>query len=1105
MKILHIVEDQTAALVAARVVHTIAQNGTPAWRPTCASALEWLQENRDAAAVIAEVHAQSCAAFIRQLRTLGLTTPVVVVGKSPRLEPALAALTSGADGYIAGGPTLEAALPRAVTAAIDNQRRRRQLVTETLTELEAEHNRTDHQRARLDEARGEAERRSAYELAATAVAQLGEVESRYSVSLARQTKICMALQQRLFEVESALRKADEQQALQAASSADQLARRHSEFMASLAQAAHTRDVIAAELSATTAALEEALQGRRADAAAAAEHLQRREAELRAAVADAAAARTSLENALADAETAHEDTRQRAASDLAAANERQAALEDLLTQETDRRTTLERRLALAEAALQDGDRRHASELTTTATAVADLHQRAAEDGAAAAMRQAALEDRFGREVARGMRLEQQLCAAETARMDAERRHQSDLNAAETRAVSLQAQYDAAVTEHTADRVTFERRLTDALSAHQQAEHRAAAAITDASSREAALVERLTAEIQARTAVERNLAAERVRSARGRHRSVHVVSIYRRQTREEKARLERQLTSERIDADRALRATQDELRVLQQEHQAVRGHLATTQDQLRHLHTVVDDERQAHELARLASESELQRVSGEYGQIRHSFDRLQSAFQALEQIAGEHAAERRRLEAVVTDRDSQLSAQAERHRAADQHAQDALAQVQERLRQALETGGQEIARLRQEIDGLRRELAASRTHADALRGVAERVPGLQTQLERSQNETRRQFERAPYALCRCSPSGTIVDANHAFVALLGYRRVDDVRNKDFLQASHDVAGDLGWLLARARTTRKTETVETQWKGRDDRRLVIRLQALSTATVEIEIVAEDVTPVRALEDRLRQAQRMEAVGRLAAEVAVTCEALLGDVARGAHEWLDTARSDHALRQHVERLLTDVTRAGSFLRQLVTYGNEQVRALEPVSAQRVLQDLAPVMKRVVGDQIELVLPRSAGPFNVDVDAERLERVLINVAGYARQRMPSGGQVRIDLATTAVGRRFAARYANVRPGDHVLITVTELPAAGQLRGDGERRLRASDAPGVDLGVLVDLIASCGGHLWLEAQPAGNMVVKIHLPKAAVPQPAENRGGRLSRLFRSGSPSRVRA
>ena len=126
--------------------------------------------------------------------------------------------------------------------------------------------------------------------------------------------------------------------------------------------------------------------------------------------------------------------------------------------------------------------------------------------------------------------------------------------------------------------------------------------------------------------------------------------------------------------------------------------------------------------------------------------------------------------------------------------------------------------------------------------------------------------------------ITEANHALVALLGCRRVDELRNVEFVAAALDSAGDLGWLLERARTTRKTATVETHWKTREGRRLVVRLQAFATATGSIDIVAEDITGVRGLEDRLRQAQRMEAVGRLASEVAVTCAALLGAVTRGA-----------------------------------------------------------------------------------------------------------------------------------------------------------------------------------------------------------------------------------
>ena len=131
MKILHIAPERGAALVAARVVHGIAQNVTLTWVQTPASALQWLQGNRDTAAVIVEVQAQSCASFVEQLRGLGLTTPVVVVAGSARLEPALAALNSGANGYVVAGPSLEADLPRIVAAAIERERSRRQLLTRT--------------------------------------------------------------------------------------------------------------------------------------------------------------------------------------------------------------------------------------------------------------------------------------------------------------------------------------------------------------------------------------------------------------------------------------------------------------------------------------------------------------------------------------------------------------------------------------------------------------------------------------------------------------------------------------------------------------------------------------------------------------------------------------------------------------------------------------------------------------------------------------------------------------------------------------------------------------------------------------------------------------
>src|SRR4029453_6566109 len=156
------------------------------------------------------------------------------------------------------------------------------------------------------------------------------------------------------------------------------------------------------------------------------------------------------------------------------------------------------------------------------------------------------------------------------------------------------------------------------------------------------------------------------------------------------------------------------------------------------------------------------------------------------------------------------------------------------------------------------------------------------------------------------------------------------------------------------------------------------------------------------------------------VTCNHLLRDVSEDGHQWLDAIAGDSALRQRGELLLGEVTRAASFLQQIAVYGEQQTSALEPVNVNEVLRGLQSVLKRVAGDDITFVLPKAPRPINVDVPAERGERIRVKVAGYARRRMPQGGRLKIDVARVTVDGKFLAKYPNVRPGAHALITVTE-------------------------------------------------------------------------------------
>ncbi len=921
MKILHVAQDVEAARVRSRAIQAIAQNVTLQSASTPAGALEWLRGNTDAAAVIVEVEAQSCAPFVREIRASRLHTPVVVVDGSARLDSAIDALNSGADGYLLAGHSIERELPEIVVRAMDRARDQREMA-----------------------------------------ADLAEQRRRH----ARESRLCAALQQQSLQLERAHARLEKRRAEEATAFAELLDARHRTFAGHLTEVSESRDALVAELAVAMTTLE---------------------SERKARTADAEAASAALAAAVADAE--------RAALELADANGRCAALEGLLAHEAQGRVELERSLGEAQAYYHN------------------LLERAA-----------------------------------------------------------------------ADQATVEADLAEAVHAHQRSEHRANRILAAALTREAELIEVLETESAAKAVAEIHAATARMDSARGRDRSLLVASRYRRHVRAEQVELTTQLSQARARADSDRSTGEEMIARITLDGESLWRQLDAQHEHVHDLRTTLQAERQAHELT------------------QQSLDQLQAAFQQLDEVAGDHAAARLRLGALVTERDRLLAEETERHLVAEEDTQRAVARLQDQLRQTAEERQAEASGLKGAVNTLRRELEAAGTDLERLRGIAERVPDLETQLEKSRHEKRRQFERAPYGLCRCSGDGIVMEANHSFVALLGYRRAEDLRNLSWLTVAQERTGDLGWLLERAQATRKAEAVETLWHTREGRRIIVRLQALATSSGVIDIVAEDVTPVRVLEERLRQAQKMEAVGRLASEVAVTCEALLGDVVRETGDWADRAESAD-FRVSAERMLEELTRARGFMRSLGSYGDEQKRALEPVSAHSVLRELAPVMKRLVGERIKLVLPKSAGAFPVDVDAQRLERVLTNVAGYARERMPMGGQVTIDLATIAIGRRFAAGHSNVRAGDHVLITVTESASAGAPQGDSPRRAHPADTTGVELGVLMELISSCGGHLWLEAQPAGNMVVKIHLPKPAVR--ADRGGRRLPRWLRAASSANILA
>jgi PAS domain S-box-containing protein len=759
--------------------------------------------------------------------------------------------------------------------------------------------------------------------------------------------------------------------------------------------------------------------------------------------------------------------------LADAVRSKATLERIVDQARATSVGLEQKLARAETALQDASQRHLSALATAAGRLAKS--------------QAQHDISMARAAATRDMVEEQLRAA-AKEVERARQHQASAAADVERLTQREAELVSQVADAATTRDTLERQLADVATAMREADDRATHERSMAAVRQADVETRLAQQAQERDALERALAETRSAAADAERRFREDTAAMTARAGANAARLEKQIARERFEQEGRLAAMHERLEHLVAERDALDESLGTLQEHSQRLDTEHRAERERIERARLTAEAEVLRLGVQHAEAQNTLEETRRNFQhTLDRVSTEHADARATLVATVAERDAQLEEQVARHSASLQEAVSEHGLLQDGFQATIAARELEIEQLQNTLETTIRELDVTRSRCDVLQSEADRLPQLQEQLDVSRAELRRQFEHSPLALFRCTRSGALTEANRALAALAGYKSADAMRGADFATTVFESPDDLFWLIERCLRTNPSESVETIWRTRNGGRLAVRLSACTSAPDVIEIVVDDLTNLRAIEDRLRQAHRMEAVGRLASEVAITCGNLLRDVHQNAQQWLTTVSGNTALGRQGELLLDEVTRTAGFLRQLAAYSDGETSTIAPVDLNRVLRDLKPVLKRVAGGDVELGLSKNTARLMVDVEAERVERLLVNVASYRRERMPLGGRLRIELATVVVDRRFIDKYPNVRPGPHALITVTEvrrtMRAEGQLQLRGEPTAPSADRvrvaagrPGVDLGALQGLIRGCGGHLWMTVEPQGDMVVKMRLP-----------------------------
>ena len=273
----------------------------------------------------------------------------------------------------------------------------------------------------------------------------------------------------------------------------------------------------------------------------------------------------------------------------------------------------------------------------------------------------------------------------------------------------------------------------------------------------------------------------------------------------------------------------------------------------------------------------------------------------------------------------------------------------------------------------------------------------------------------------------------------------------------------------------------------RMVIH-RTMSGEVDSLSGITEDITEARELEDQLRQAQKMEAVGRLAGGVAHDFNNVMTVILGYSAVLLQEVSQNSSARQFVQEIQRAGERCAALTNQLLTFSRKQM--LHPVSLDlhRVIRDLLALLKSLIGEHITIVLQLDAAPRWVKVDAVQLEQVLLNFAVNARDAMPHGGTLTIDTDQVfpdpiwgpAHGSRSARTYVRLRV--HDTGAGIDSTAKPKIFEPFFTTKPVGQGTGLGLSTVYGIVHQSGGRIAVESAVGQGTTMTVFLPEVTPPR-----------------------
>ncbi len=367
-----------------------------------------------------------------------------------------------------------------------------------------------------------------------------------------------------------------------------------------------------------------------------------------------------------------------------------------------------------------------------------------------------------------------------------------------------------------------------------------------------------------------------------------------------------------------------------------------------------------------------------------------------------------------------------------------------------------------------------------------------LRRSEAGYRELIQHAVYGIYRSTPDGKFLSVNPALVQMLGYDREEELLGLDLSKDVYAHPAQRERMIERYGEKPRIAGVDVEWKRKDGTVITVRLSGRSVADdrgriQSYEMLVEDVTERRALEQQLRHAQKLEAIGQLTAGIAHDFNNILTTIIASADLALDAVPADETeLRSDISEITGAGRRAAEMIKKLMAFGRREHLDVEPLRLGQLMGELASVLRRILPENIRVDVIVEEKDDRILGNRGAIEQVVLNLAANARDAMPNGGELRLAVGRFTIDAEYRRTHGWGKPGPYVLLAVSDT-GTGM---DARTRARIFEpffttkaighGTGLGLAMVYGLVKQHGGFIDVFSETGLGTTFNLYFPLSEV-------------------------